>query len=75
MTHSFLVVLDQGVPDAAHGRLDLGVRVKLIPVQFRHDLGQVGVELFPCLSSNCAETKGRSLQQIHRVTSMHQLKL
>lgn len=52
-----LVVLDQGVPDGAHGLLNSGIGVKLVAVQLGDDLGQEGLELLTGLGSNRTEPK------------------
>ena len=37
------IVLDQGIPDGAHGLLDLGIGIKLVSVELRDDLGEEGL--------------------------------
>lgn len=55
------IVLDEGIPDGAHGLLDLGIGIKLVSVELRDDLGEEGLELFPCLCCNCTESKCSTL--------------
>lgn len=56
-SHRVFVVLDQGVPDGAHGLLNSGIGVKLVAVQLGDDLGQEGLELLTGLGSNRTEPK------------------
>lgn len=55
--HRVLVVLDQGVPDGAHGLLNSGIGVKLVAVQLGDNLGQEGLELLTSLGSDRTEPK------------------
>ena len=63
------IVLDQGIPDGAHGLLDLGIGIKLVSVELRDDLGEEGLELFPCLCRDRTESK-RSTLKIYTSTVM-----
>lgn len=56
-SHRVFVVLDQGVPDGAHGLLNPRIGVKLVAVQLGDDLGQEGLELLTSLGSNRTEPK------------------
>lgn len=56
------IVLDQGIPDGAHGLLDLGIGIKLVSVELRDDLGEEGLELFPCLCRDRTESKCSTLK-------------
>lgn len=56
------IVLDEGIPDGAHGLLDLGIGIKLVSVELRDDLGEEGLELFPCLCRDRTESKRSTLK-------------
>ena len=56
ITHCFLVVGDQRVPDGRHRQLDAWTRVKLVAVELRQNLVKIRSQLVASLPGYCTET-------------------
>lgn len=56
------LISDQRVPDAGHGLANAQVRVKLVAIQARHELGQERSQLLASLGCNHVETESCTLK-------------
>lgn len=63
-THSFLIVLNQNIPNAWNGLLYLWVGIKLVAIQPWYNLCQIWSQLFSSLCSDCGETNCCPLEWI-----------
>lgn len=60
--HYHGLISDQRIPDAGHGLANAQVRVKLVAIQTRHDLGQEWSQLLASLGRDHVETKSCTLK-------------